>query len=120
VENAFIKNLKLDHWSTIVFAIGIIFTVTALKSTEIQVISNLDLLVISIGVSLLGLGEKLNHEWTTHIVPANIYTTGGCTLQGEGYLRKMTFLGVILDLAGVILIGYRLYCIFKQTYHQYA
>lgn len=84
------KNLKLDHWSSVILAAGLILIFTALK-TEVHAVSNLDLLVIAVGVSLIGLGEKLNYEWVTHVVPAHIYSTGGQTLLGEGYQPYLGF-----------------------------
>lgn len=98
MENYF-KNLNLEHWTRIFFMVGIAGVILALTK-EIKVVSNQDLLLFSAGVLFIGLGEVINHEWHTHIIPPNAAIHTG--LIGEGLIRHPSFLGCLIDVIGVL------------------
>jgi len=112
-----LENLKLDHWSKIVTVFAAAVLVISL-TVEIKGVPNSEVTLFSLGAALIGIGEIINHPWQEVIVPPSAIYPGW--MKGEGYQRNTSFMGVLFILSGVVLIGYRLYCIFKQTYSHYA
>lgn len=112
-----IEGLKLDHWSKVLTVFASVVFAGSL-TVEIKSVPSIEVTLFSLGVALIGVGEIINHPWQEVIVPPSAIYPGW--MKGEGYQRNTSFMGVLFMFAGVVLIGYRLYCIFKQTYSHYA
>ena len=52
------------------------------------------------GITVLGLGEWINHPLQQRIMPSNFL---GYIVKTSGYPRRSTFIGVVFDVISVIL-----------------
>lgn len=97
----FLKGLILDSWHKVFVYLGGIFTLLALL-IEVKGISNSQLLLLSSGTMLFGLGTWIGQKTETGFKPPNAYTGPAMVIKITKW--KPDLLGVALNIAGVILI----------------
>lgn len=93
--------LRIEHWYHVFVALGAAGSIASL-SFELKGVSNAHILVISMGVLFVGIGEWINHPLQTAIVPPNVYLGGGGILSGHP--RNPSLLGSLFDLLGFLLL----------------
>lgn len=93
--------LKIEHWYHVFVVLGAAGAVGSL-SFELKGVANAHMLLVSIGVLLIGIGEWINHPLQTKIVPPNVYTPGGGIITGHP--RSPSLLGILFDILGFILL----------------
>jgi hypothetical protein len=91
----FLKTFDLTHWWNKLIAVGVPIIVAALAANE------RGLIFIALGVIAFGLGESINHRKEIEITPPNVYVPAAMITS---YHRSMRPLGVVFDVAGLILI----------------
>lgn len=96
-----LKNLIIDQWYKALLVLGATVFILAL-TIELRGIANSIALLISLGVILIGIGEWINHPLQTRILPPGEHYPGW--LQGSGYVRRNTLLGLLFDCFGIVLI----------------
>ena len=97
----FFKSLKIDAWYIVLVYLGgllLLFSVFV----PAQWVTNKQMILVSSGMLLIGLGEWKNHKWYGQIKPPNAYTGPAAFIQTE--IRQANLVGIILVVIGVILI----------------
>ena len=90
--------LKIEHWYHALVAVGAAGSIAAL-AFEFHGVANAHVLLVSLGLFFIGLGEWINHPLQTVIVPPNAYYfPGGGHLTGHP--RNAKALGSLFDLLG--------------------
>jgi hypothetical protein len=98
--------LKIDYWYKAILVAGVGFLVLSL-TVKFQGIENSHVAVLSLGASLIGLGEWVNHPFQTIIVsPSEGYPGWG---KLSGHPRKNTLLGNTFLLIGLVILGVGIY-----------
>lgn len=90
-----------DTWYKAVMSLGVIGFVIALM-VDIKAISNNQLLLLSLGLFFIGLGEWKNHKKVSFIKEANAYTGPAAFIKST--VRKPDLIGTILVVLGVLLL----------------
>lgn len=98
VSNVF-KNLTLDYWYKMLIPLSLVLFVLSI-TVDLLVISNASLLLLSLGLFLVGIGEWINHP---HQEAVNLRLDMKITL----HRWKPKAWGIVLDLAGATLGGDR-------------
>ncbi|MDA2912445.1 hypothetical protein MYX77_00535 [Acidobacteriia bacterium AH_259_A11_L15] len=106
----FLKSFAIDTWYKAVMYLGGVVLVISFFA-EAKGLTNDQLQLLSGGVFLVGLGEWKNHKEVSWIKPPNVYTGGPALMSAT--VRKADLVGVVLDLAGVVLIGLSIVSIFR-------
>ena len=96
-----LNNLSLDTWYKVLMALGIAGIATALIF-DVKAISNPQLLLLSTGLFLFGLGEWKNHKTYTSYKPPNIYTGPGVYIHRT--IWNPDLIGITLDVLGLLFI----------------
>ncbi len=101
-----LDGLKSDYWYKAVLVVGIGFLVLSL-TVEFQNVENGHVALTSLGASLIGLGEWINHPFQTKIVsPSEAYPGWG---KLTGHPRRNTLLGNLFLLIGLVALGIGVY-----------
>lgn len=85
--------LKADAWYKAVFGLGGLIVLGAVFAPALA--NRGEILILGAGVTLVGIGEWMNHPFTARYVQ----TPAGLGLA-QGYSRKNCVMGVLLDLVG--------------------
>ena len=96
-----LEKLSLDAWYKVLILIGFTLFVISLLF-EIHGITNKQLLLLSGGLFLIGLGEWKNHKIITGIKPPNAYTGPAAIISQTKWLPDV--IGVIMDLIGILML----------------
>jgi len=96
----FLKSLAIDAWYKALMYIGGVVLVLSFF-LEVKGITNGQLQLLAGGAFLVGLGEWKNHKVESWIKPPNAYTGGAALMSAT--VRRPDFLGVVLEVAGVLL-----------------
>ncbi|HNY39348.1 MAG TPA: hypothetical protein PKJ41_03105 [Bryobacteraceae bacterium] len=97
----FLKSFAIDTWyKALLYLGGVVLAVSFF--VEVKGLTNQQLQLLAGGAFLIGLGEWKNHKVASWIKPPNVYTGGPALMTAK--IREADFVGVVLDLAGVILI----------------
>ena len=102
------KGLKLDSWYMAITYIGGVALLLSFFF-EVNEISNNNLQILAGGIFLFGLGEWKNHKEKSFIKPSNAYTGPAAVISYK--VRNPDAFGLLLDLIGLIMIGYGIYLI---------
>lgn len=102
----FLNGLKIDYWYKAVLVAGVGFLVLSL-TVELQGIENSHMALMSLGISLVGLREWINHPLQQSILGPSIGYPGWGKLSGHP--RRNTLLGNLFLLAGIALTGLGIY-----------
>ena len=98
----FLKGLAIDAWyKALMYLGGTVFAVSLF--IDVKGIGNVNAQMLSGGCFLLGLGEWKNHKVASWIKPPNAYTGGAARMSTT--VRKPDFVGVLLEILGVALLG---------------
>lgn len=96
-----IPNFPIKYWYHLFIVLGIAGAAASL-TVDLKGIENRHALLVSLGILLIGIGEWINHPLRTAIVSATFASpAGGIT----GHPRKNSALGVLFDIAGLVLFG---------------
>lgn len=93
--------LKIEHWYHVFVVLGAGGAIASL-SFELKGVANAHVLIVSLGVLLIEIGEWINHPLQTAIVPPNAYLGGGGIISGHP--RKPSLLGSLFDMLGFLLL----------------
>jgi len=104
-----LQNLKIDYWYKAILVIATATLLLAL-TVELKSVENSVVQLFSIAAILIGCGEWVNHPLKTVIYPPSAQFPAG--LQGEGYVRSNSFIGVVLVILGIGLAGYQIWQLF--------
>ena len=98
----FLKGLAIDAWyKALMYLGGAVFAVSLF--IDVKGIGNVNAQILSGGCFLLGLGEWKNHKVASWIKPPNAYMGGAALMSAT--VRKPDFVGVLLEILGVVLLG---------------
>lgn len=101
------KNLTLDHWYKVLIPLSLVLFVLSI-TVDLLVISNASLILLSLGLFLVGIGEWINHPRQEAI---NLHFNMKITL----HRWKPKAWGIALDLAGATLGGMGLFGIVRTA-----
>jgi hypothetical protein len=101
-----LQNLKVDYWYKAILVIGAVTLILSL-TVDLKGIENSVVQIYSLAAILIGCGEWVNHPLQTKIYPPVPGVHNG--LQGEGYTRDNSLVGVLLVIFGVLLLCYQLW-----------
>lgn len=96
----FLQKLTIDYWYKMLIPLSLSLFVLAITA-DLHVISNGSLVLLSIGLFMIGLGEWINHPYQEQISPDR-------TFKITGHPRKLKPGGVILDAVGSVVGGFGL------------
>lgn len=97
-QNPF-PTLKIDYWYKllpILGAIGLILSLTV----NVKVADNLTVLLVSVGIICVGIGEWINHPLQTQV---------GVGFKITSYNRKNKLSGNLWDLLGLVVMVYAIW-----------
>ena len=103
-----LEDLKIDHWSKLVCAGFIAFSLVAIP------LNDKSIFILCLGGFLFGLGEWINHTYTTQFFAPFELGNNPTHMQATGYKRVNTFYGVLLCIIGAIMFFYSLYRILAE------
>ncbi len=98
--------LQVKHWYQALMAVGAAGAAGAL-AFELKGVANAHVLLLSLGMFFMGLGEWINHPLQTAIIPPNAYLGGGGVVSGHPRSANLT--GTLFDLLGFVLGAIGLY-----------
>lgn len=97
----FLKGLIVDSWYKAFIYIGALAFLTSLF-VDVKGLTNFQLQILSGGMFFIGVGEWINHKTNIYYKSPNVYTGPG------GYVYetvwKPSFIGILFDLIGMILL----------------
>ncbi len=96
-----LAGLKIDKWYHVFVVLGAAGSIASL-SVDLKGVANAHVLIASLGVLFVGIGEWINHPLQTAIVPPSAYLGGAGILSGHP--RNPSLLGSLFDLLGFILL----------------
>jgi hypothetical protein len=96
-----LTGLKIDKWYHVFVVLGAAGAIASV-SFELKGVANAHVLIASLGVLFVGIGEWINHPLQTAILPPNAYLGGGGILSGHP--RSPSLLGSLFDLLGFVLL----------------
>lgn len=96
MSNNPLSSLKIDYWYKLLPVIGTITMIIGL-TLDVKGVTNIFVLLVSLGVILIGIGEWINHPLQTKVGP---------TYKIVSYNRLNTWAGNCWDLVGLSVIGY--------------
>lgn len=91
-----LESLKIDYWYKAVLAISTVLLIITL-TVPLQGLSNSTIALICLGGVFIGLGEWINHPLQTKV---------GYNFKITSYPRRLTFLGSVFVIFGLVLAGY--------------
>jgi hypothetical protein len=97
-----LKGLQIDAWYKVFVYLGAVGFIISLF-IDVKGITNQELLIFSLGLFFIGVGEWKNHKWLSYIKPPNAYTGPSAFIQQEA--RHPDFVGVSFDVIGVLLLA---------------
>ena len=107
----FLKSFAIDTWyKAVMYLGGVVLAISFF--VEVKGLTNYQLQLLSGGAFLVGLGEWKNHKAASWIKPPNVYTGGPALMSVT--VRKADLVGVVLDVAGVLLIGLSIVSIIRN------
>ena len=95
----FLKGLKIDRWYKVFVYLGAVAFVVSLF-IEVKGVTNLELVVLSLGFFFIGVGEWKNEKFAVEFKPPNVYTGPAAMFQYP--VRKPDFVGVFFDVIGAV------------------
>jgi len=105
-----LKGFSIDAWYKVfVYAGAALFGVSLFF--EVKGISNSQLQLFSAAIFFIGLGEWTNHQKQHAIKPPNAYT--GPTALLTRIVWKPTFVGIVFDSLGLVLIGIGIWSVLR-------
>ncbi len=98
--------LKVEHWYHLFVALGATGALVAL-TLDVKGITNIQALLLSLGLMFVGVGEWINHPLQTRLMPPTALTPGGGIITGHP--RSNSILGVLFDVLGMGLLALAIY-----------
>lgn len=99
----FLRGLKIDRWYKVFVYLGAVAFIISLF-VEVKVITNRELVMLSLGLFFIGVGEWKNEKVLAYYKPPNVYTGSAALVQHP--VRKPDFVGVFFDVIGVLFFLY--------------
>ena len=107
----YFKNFLIDTWYKVLVYLGGILFIFGLFIPS-RVITNKQLILFSLGLFFIGLGEWKNMKNFSYIKPPNIYT--GPTAFMSGKTREPDIFGILFDIVGITLLILFLIDLFRK------
>lgn len=105
------KNFAIDAWYKAVLYLGAVLLPISFF-VDVRGITNTQLQLLAAGAFLIGLGEWKNHKVASWFKPPNVYTGGPALMSTK--IRQPDLAGILLDIAGVILISLGLWSLIRN------
>jgi len=97
--------LVIDYWYKAVAVAGLSVLILSLTVSLVSIDNNA-VQLISLGAFFIGLGEWVNHPLQISLMPASALYPAGKLM---GHPRNSSFIGIMLDFLGCLLIGIGVY-----------